>query len=146
VTDRALLWVSLSWATFGLVVTDGRVTAAAPLARRTVGRLVGDAVAYWEGRGARVVRLPLPRPLGGPVGAYYGPSEPCHRCANLGVARPGRRRFVVTNPTPGLAGTTRKVTGYVTYGCDPCWGWYTRYRAALVVGQEPPPPPEQGST
>lgn len=52
--------------------------------------------------------------------------EPCHRCGTIeGVAE----RFVVTNPTPCLAGVQRKVTGYITYGCDSCWAEFTEARS-----------------
>lgn len=44
--------------------------------------------------------------------------EPCHRC---GTSEGVKERFVVTNPFPCLAGTQPKATGYMTWGCDPCW-------------------------
>lgn len=51
---ESVLWVSLPWATFGLVVRDGRVAEAAPIARYAVGWKVKRAVDYFTGRGAVV--------------------------------------------------------------------------------------------
>ena len=53
--------------------------------------------------------------------------EPCHACGTLdGV----QERFVVTNPTPCLAGVMPKAVGYLTWGCDPCW---TAYRDQVAA-------------
>jgi hypothetical protein len=55
--DSGLLWVSLPHATFGLVVLDGMVVEAAPIARYALGWSLGRAVGYF-GRRGRVEWLP----------------------------------------------------------------------------------------
>lgn len=51
---ESLLVVELPWAMFALVVQDGRVVEAAPIARYAVGWDVRRAVRYFTGRGAVV--------------------------------------------------------------------------------------------
>lgn len=52
------VWVSLSWATFGVAVRDGYVVDAAPIARWTVGKPEHQVARYFLARGATCVRLP----------------------------------------------------------------------------------------
>lgn len=52
------VWVSLSHATFALVVSDGRVVDAAPIARWCVGRREREVAEYFRRRGARFEPLP----------------------------------------------------------------------------------------
>jgi len=52
---ETLYWVRLPHATFGLVVLDGKVVAAAPIARRSMGRPIEKVVHYYEQKGAKVV-------------------------------------------------------------------------------------------
>jgi hypothetical protein len=49
---ESVLWVSLPWATFGLVVQHGQVVAAAPIARYAEGWSRERAEAYFASRGA----------------------------------------------------------------------------------------------
>lgn len=51
------LWVSLSWATFGLGLRDGRVVEAAPIAKWCIGKTESYVVNYWRRRGARIEYL-----------------------------------------------------------------------------------------
>jgi hypothetical protein len=53
-SERRLLWISLTWATFGLDVVDGLVTEAAPIARWCKGKTAAYCIAYWRQRGATV--------------------------------------------------------------------------------------------
>lgn len=55
--DEELFWVSLSYATFGLVVVNGRVHEAPPIARWTTGKPAGRVLQYFAGRGARILRI-----------------------------------------------------------------------------------------
>jgi hypothetical protein len=52
---ETLYWVRLPYATFGLVVLDGIVVAAAPIARRNIGRPIDKVVQYYQKKSAKVV-------------------------------------------------------------------------------------------
>lgn len=54
------IWVSLPFATFALVVRDGLVVDAAPIARWSIGRRELDVADYYRRRGA--IFQPLPDP------------------------------------------------------------------------------------
>ena len=47
-----LIWVSLPHATFGLLVADGVITKAPPIARWAIGRGEHEVAAYYRRRGA----------------------------------------------------------------------------------------------
>jgi hypothetical protein len=51
-----LYWVRLAYATFGLVVVDGMVVAAAPIAGRNIGRPIDRVAQYYRKKGAKVVK------------------------------------------------------------------------------------------
>jgi hypothetical protein len=51
------LWVSLPWATFVLVVSDGRIREAPPIAHWCEGKEASSIRAYWAGRGARIEEI-----------------------------------------------------------------------------------------
>ena len=51
------IWVSLSYATFGLAVQAGQVVDAAPIARWTIGKTEVEVADYYRRRGATFVRL-----------------------------------------------------------------------------------------
>ena len=51
------VWVSLPYATYGVAVRDGRVVAAAPIARWMVGRRWLDVLGWLRRKGAVVRRL-----------------------------------------------------------------------------------------
>lgn len=51
------IWVSLSYATFGVAVRDGVVVDAAPIARWAVGKPEEQVAAYYRRKGATFVRL-----------------------------------------------------------------------------------------
>lgn len=55
-TDRAYA-VRLPYATFALVVRDGVVVRAAPIARWAVGRPEDEALEYYRRKGGSVARL-----------------------------------------------------------------------------------------
>lgn len=46
------IWVSLSYATFGLAVWDGRVVDAAPIARWSIGKDEKSVADYYRRKGA----------------------------------------------------------------------------------------------
>lgn len=50
-------WISLDFATFGLIATGDIVTQAAPIARWTIGKPLAEVLAYYRPRGAIVQRL-----------------------------------------------------------------------------------------
>ena len=52
------IWVSLPHATFALVVTDGTVTDAAPIARWAVGKDEGSVARHFRQRGAQFRAIP----------------------------------------------------------------------------------------
>lgn len=56
------VWVSLPHATFAIVVADGLVVDAAPIARWTIGRDERDVAEYFRRRGAEFQPLPDPTP------------------------------------------------------------------------------------
>lgn len=56
-----LTWISLSYATFGLVSRDGQVTQAPPIARWTIGKPVKEVTDYYRRKGAAMSAL-APRP------------------------------------------------------------------------------------
>ena len=51
------IWVSLSYATFGLAVRDGIVVDAAPIARWAIGKPEQKVADFYRSKGARFVRL-----------------------------------------------------------------------------------------
>lgn len=56
--DGDLIWVTVPrWATFGLIVRDGRVVEAAPICRWAVGEKERTVADYLRQRGARFERL-----------------------------------------------------------------------------------------
>jgi len=55
-----LIWVSLPYATYGLVVDGGRVVAAPPIAAWMLGRTEVHVAGWLRARGARVVPLDPP--------------------------------------------------------------------------------------
>lgn len=56
--EEEWIWVSLPWATFGLVVRAGKIVDAAPIAAWCVGGEERSIAAYWRKRGAVFQRLP----------------------------------------------------------------------------------------
>lgn len=48
------LWISLSFATFGIAVRDGRVVDAPPIARWTMNKSEEYVVRYYRKRGATI--------------------------------------------------------------------------------------------
>jgi hypothetical protein len=56
----AIVWVSLPWAAFGLVVHDGYVVEAAPIARYAIGWSVDQATAYFASRGGEISQRAAP--------------------------------------------------------------------------------------
>ncbi|MDH2424768.1 hypothetical protein [Sphaerisporangium sp. TRM90804] len=61
-TSDRWVWVSLPWATFAVVVADGLVVDAAPIARWSIGRRERDVADHYRRRGAVFVPLPDPTP------------------------------------------------------------------------------------
>lgn len=51
------VWVSLSYATFGLRVEGGKVVDAPPIARWAVGKPERTVADFYRGKGARFVQL-----------------------------------------------------------------------------------------
>ncbi len=49
-------WISLSYATFGVGVTDGRVTSAAPIAHWAMGK-PAEVLGIYRKRGATIVEI-----------------------------------------------------------------------------------------
>jgi hypothetical protein len=57
--DGDLIWVHVPrWATFGLIVRDGRVVEAAPICRWAVGESERKVADYLRQRGAQFRRVP----------------------------------------------------------------------------------------
>lgn len=54
---RVLIRVVLPWAVFGLIVEDGIVVEAAPIAAWATGKSAREVLAYYKGRGARLERI-----------------------------------------------------------------------------------------
>lgn len=52
------VWVSLTYATFGVQVRDGVVIDAAPIARWAIGKPESVVADYYRRKGATFVRLP----------------------------------------------------------------------------------------
>jgi hypothetical protein len=52
-----VLYVSLSYATFGLITQDGRIAEAPPIARWTIGKQVNEVAAYYRQKGGTVSAL-----------------------------------------------------------------------------------------
>lgn len=52
-----LLWISLPWATFGLILDGDRVVRAPPIARWTIGKPVQAVIAYYQRKGADIQRI-----------------------------------------------------------------------------------------
>jgi len=48
-----LIWVSLTYATFGLVVRDGRIVDGPPISRWTIGKPERQVADYYRRKGAR---------------------------------------------------------------------------------------------
>lgn len=63
---RRWIWVSLSYATFGIAVEDGVVTEAPPIAHWAVGRDERGVADFYRRRGAKLTPLD-PRESDGPV-------------------------------------------------------------------------------
>lgn len=53
-----MLWISLPYATFGLVLERGKVVQAPPIARWTIGKTMSTVVNYYRKKGATI------RPIG----------------------------------------------------------------------------------
>jgi hypothetical protein len=53
-----VLWISLPWATFGLVCRRGRIVGSAPIARYAIGWTVDEAMTYFASRGAEIEERP----------------------------------------------------------------------------------------
>jgi hypothetical protein len=51
------VWVSLNYVTVALLIRNGEVVLAPPVARWTVGRDEGEVAAWFRKRGAKFVRL-----------------------------------------------------------------------------------------
>lgn len=51
------VWVSLSYATFGIAVADGVVVDAAPIARWAIGKDERRVAEFYRRKGAEFVRL-----------------------------------------------------------------------------------------
>lgn len=49
-------WISLTYATFGVGVTDGVVTSAAPIAKRALGKRA-SVLGYYRRAGAVIVEI-----------------------------------------------------------------------------------------
>jgi len=52
-SDARLIWVSLPYATFGIIVRGGQVIEAAPIARWTLGKDERDVAGYYRRKGAK---------------------------------------------------------------------------------------------
>lgn len=59
-TPERWIWVSLPHATFAVVIRDGRVVDAAPIARWAVGKPERQVADYWRRKGARFAPLTTP--------------------------------------------------------------------------------------
>ena len=57
VATKRWIWVSLTYATFGIAVADGVVTDAPPIAKWVLGRDEREVAAYFRRRGADIVAL-----------------------------------------------------------------------------------------
>lgn len=55
--DR-LFWVSLSYATFGLVVAGDQVVEAPPIAQWATGKSVAYVLRYFRSKGAQILEVP----------------------------------------------------------------------------------------
>lgn len=51
-------WVSLSYATYGIAVRDGRVIIAAPIAKWMTGKSETYVMGWLRSKGAKVIPLP----------------------------------------------------------------------------------------
>jgi hypothetical protein len=49
------VWVSMDYATFGIHVSDGIVDEAAPIAKWTIGKPIGQVAHYYQGRDAVII-------------------------------------------------------------------------------------------
>lgn len=54
VVDRVLVHISLPYATFGLVVDDGIVSAAPPIAGWCKGKMLDEVIPYFVDRSAEI--------------------------------------------------------------------------------------------
>ena len=52
-TGERCIWVSLPHATFGLIISGGRITDTAPIAKWAIGRDEREVSAYFRKRGAQ---------------------------------------------------------------------------------------------
>jgi hypothetical protein len=52
------IWVSLSYATFGLGIKDGRVVEAAPIARWAIGKPERQVADFYRRKGAEFAAVP----------------------------------------------------------------------------------------
>lgn len=57
-SDSELIWVSLSYATFGLEVREGKVVDAAPIAHWAIGKDEQYVADYYRKKGAIFKRIP----------------------------------------------------------------------------------------
>ena len=55
--EKKTIWVSLPYATFGLITKDGRVIEAPPIARWTTGKKTEEVIAYYRQKGGTVSQL-----------------------------------------------------------------------------------------
>jgi hypothetical protein len=55
--NERLFWVSLSWATFGLVVVDERIHEAPPIAKWSTGKSARQVLHYFQRRGALIKEI-----------------------------------------------------------------------------------------
>jgi len=50
-----LVYISLSYATFGLIASNGRIVDAPPIARWTIGKYAEYVVEYYKHKGANII-------------------------------------------------------------------------------------------
>jgi hypothetical protein len=54
---ESLYWISLSYATFGIVVRGLKVIKAAPIAQWTVGKKLDYVLSYYQNKGAIIRKV-----------------------------------------------------------------------------------------
>lgn len=59
-TEPREIWISLPFATFGIITRDGKIIDAAPIAKWTIGRDEQEITDYFRSRGATLGPVPLP--------------------------------------------------------------------------------------
>jgi hypothetical protein len=57
VASSDLWWISLRYATFGIITLDGIVTEAAPIAKWAEGKKEDHVLAYFRRKGAKITRI-----------------------------------------------------------------------------------------